>query len=94
MHAQLQNPGGKDESNRACDQITDLRLLFMLPAPRKEAARRDRNHQNDRNDQRRDAAFADDDLLKLRHFPSPPQTSTQKPLWPQAGQVSLRAVGV
>ena len=39
-------------------------------------------------------AFADGDILELCHFPSPPQTSTQKPLCPHAVQVSLRAVGV
>lgn len=51
-------------------------------------------HQIDRDDQGRYAAFANDDILELRHSSSPPQTSTQKPLCPHAVQVSLRAVGV
>ena len=69
-------------------------MLFVLYAPEDEEGDGNGDHQNNRDNQRGNAAFADDDILKLRHFSSSPHTSTQKPLWPQEVQVSLRVVGV
>ena len=80
MNAELQHAGGNHKPDGACDQIADIRLLFVPPAPAEEENHRDRDHRDHRDSQRGDAASADDDILKLRHFPSPPQTSTQKPL--------------
>ena len=94
MHTELQHAGRHHKPDRAGNEPADLDPFLMLPAPVNEEEDRDRNHQDDRNDQGRYAAFADYTILKLRHFSSPPQTSTQKPLGPQAAQVSLRAVGV
>ena len=94
MHAKLQHPGRYYESDGSRDEIDERSLPFMLDVPTEEEADRDRDHKKDRDDQRGNAAFADDDILKFRHFSSPPQTSTQKLLRPQAVQVSFRAVGV
>ena len=39
-------------------------LIFMSPAPADEENDRNRDHQNDGDDQRWNAAFTDDDVLK------------------------------
>ena len=57
-----------------------LELKDKIGTLKGEENDRDHDHQNDRDDQRRDAAFPNDDVLKPAHSSSPPPTSTQKPL--------------
>ena len=80
MYAKLQHAGRKDETDYTGNEPADICLIFMSPAPADEEDDRDRDHQSDGDDQRWNAAFTDDDALKRGHCPSPPQTSTQKPL--------------
>ena len=94
MQTGFQHQCGNEKSDGAGDQIADVRPLLMLSAPADEKDDGDREHQYDRDDQRGDRGFADGDVRKVRHFSSPPHTSTQKPLCPHAVQVSLRVVGV
>ena len=77
VHAKLQHAGRDEKADGAKDEPAEPCLLLMLPAPVQEEGDGDRDHQKDRDDQSGDAAFAEDDLLKLRHAPSPPQTSMQ-----------------
>ena len=94
MYTGFQHTGGNKKPNCAGNEIAYISLFFVLPAPADEEEDGDRDHQNDRDGQRRNAVFANGNILKRCHSPSPPQTSTEKPLWPHSGQVSLRAVGV
>ena len=80
MYAQFQHTGGNQKSDGSGQEIPDPGPLFMLPAPEEKEDDGDGDHQNDGDDQRRNTAFPDDDILKFTHLPSPPHTSTQKPL--------------
>jgi hypothetical protein len=62
-------------------------LCFLRQKRKKDDGARD--HQNDSDNQRRNAVFANGYILKLRQFPSPPQISVQKP-FPNRAAFRLR----